>query len=241
MKRVLILFAVVCLLLAGCTNGQKEVAESTAPAESIVSAENAATEAVEQTETAATEMVVEGKKIFPLPDTTMDNLSDAIVAVSLEADDAYVDDTGAMQMDLKIYSYDKFDMVDIAALEVGDIIVRYSGEVVVTSKEQNEAGIISINGGVEAGGFDLATEDSGIFYEVGLNDAKNWYEAGVATIPVSADFEFVDNADQEQGEIIFYPGSFLTEEITNYDFTPNNTTIRVEEGKIVEMNRIFVP
>ena len=35
-----------------------------------------------------------GKTICPLPDTTMENLEDAILAVSLEKGDAYVDDTG---------------------------------------------------------------------------------------------------------------------------------------------------
>ena len=42
--------------------------------------------------------------VNPLPDTTMENLTDAILSVSLEKGDAYVDDTGKMQMDLQIYS-----------------------------------------------------------------------------------------------------------------------------------------
>ena len=238
MKKVVILFTVLSLLLAGCAGKQEKAAESIAPAESVAPT---VVETTESSETTATEMAAEGKTIYPLPDTTMENLSDAIISVSLEAGDAYVDDSGVMQMDLKVYTHDIFEMVDIATLEVGDTIVRHSGEVVVTSKEQNEAGIISINGGLEAGGFELMTEDNGIFYEIGFNDAKNWYEVGSVTLPVSDAFEFVDNADPEQGEVIFYPGSFLTDEVTNYDFTPNNTTIRVEEGKIVGMNRIFVP
>ena len=107
--------------------------------------------------------------------------------------------------------------------------------------ERNEAGTICINGGLEAGGFDLVTDESGIFYEVGFDDAKNWYVAGEATIRVSVDFEGRDNADPEQGEVILYPGSFLVGEVTNYDFTPRNTTVRVENGQIVEMERIFTP
>ena len=57
--------------------------------------------------------------INPLPDTTMENLTDAILSVSLNEGDAYVDDNGRMQMDLKIYTYDMYDMVDIADLKVG--------------------------------------------------------------------------------------------------------------------------
>ncbi len=144
-------------------------------------------------------------------------------------------------MNLKIYTYDKYDMVDIANLKVGDTVVRHSGEVKVISKEQNEAGTIYINGGLENGGFDLVTDDCGIFYETGFNDVKDWYEIGEATIRVSADFKGIDNADLEQGEVIIYPGDFLIGAVTNYDFTPYNTTIRVEDGQIVEMNRVFIP
>lgn len=61
----------------------------------------------------------------------MDNLADAILFISLKAGDAYVDDSGIMQMDHKVYTYDKYDMVDVANLNVGDTIVRYSGKVVV--------------------------------------------------------------------------------------------------------------
>jgi hypothetical protein len=57
-------------------------------------------------------------------------------------------------MELKIYTYDKYDMVDIARLKVGDTVVRHSGEVKIISKEKNETGTISINGG-----FDLVTDN----------------------------------------------------------------------------------
>lgn len=179
--------------------------------------------------------------VSPLPDTTMENLTDAILSVSLEEGDAYVDDTGKMQMDVKIYTYDKYDMVDIAELEKGDTIVTHSGEVEVNSVERDDNGLVYINGGLEEGGFDLFTDESGIFYETGFDDAKNWYEVGEATIRVSTDFTGCDNADPEQGELIIYPGDFLTGAVLDYNFTPYNTTIRVEAGEIVEMNRRYTP
>ena len=179
--------------------------------------------------------------VIPLPDTVMENLTDAVLSVSLEEGDAYVDDTGIMRMDLKIYTYDKYDMVDISALKVGDILATHAGEVEVASLECGENGMISINGGLEAGGLDLVTDDSTIYFESGMNDAKNWYEAGEAKIRVSVDFKFLDNRDPEQGEVLFYPGSFLIGEVTNYDFTPYNTTIRVENGQIIEMDSIYIP
>ena len=71
----------------------------------------------------------------------------------------------------------------------------------------------------------------------GADGVKNWYEIGEATIRVSADFRGLDKADPERGEVILYPGDFLVGAVTNYDFTPYNTAIRVEGGQIVEMNR----
>ena len=217
MKKMLLLLVAVCLLVSGCGK----------------SGQDAVTEEPKQEIPAVT--------VNPLPDTTMENLDDAILSVSLEEGDAYVDDTGIMQMDVKIYTYDKYDLVDISALKEGDTIVTHAGEVEVTSLKRSEGGILYINGGLEEGGFDLVTDDSGIFFETGFNDAKNWYEVGEATIRVSVDFLGYDNADPEQGEVVIYPGDFLIGEVENYDFTPYNTTIRVEAGQIVEMNRIFVP
>lgn len=217
------------MLLSGCARSRTDGEENTAPA----AAEDFATVHVGQPD---------GNRIIrPLPDTTMENLTDAVLSVSLDEGNAYVDDQGRMQMDLKIYSYDQYDMVDISGLQVGDTLVRHSGEVKVTSKEQNETGMISINGGLDNGGFDLVTDDCGTFYETGYNDHKNWYPVGAATIRVSVDFEGIDRADPELGEVTLYPGDFLIGAVTNYDFTPYNTTIRIENGQIVEMHRRYIP
>lgn len=174
--------------------------------------------------------------VNPLPDTTMENLTDATLSVSFGEGDAYVDDTGKLQMDVTIYTYDKYDMVDISQLKEGDIIVTHEGEVSVDSIERNSDGTVCINGD-----FILVTDECGIFFEKCSNDAKSWYEAGKATIRVSADFRGRDNIDPELGEIIIYPGGFLIGEVTNYNFTPYNTTIRVENGQILELDRVYTP
>lgn len=79
----------------------------------------------------------------------MDNLDNATLAISLEEDGAYLDDTGVMRMDVKIYTYDLFDMVDIATLKESDTIVTHSGEVGIISVERNDLGTVFINGGLK--------------------------------------------------------------------------------------------
>ena len=222
MKKLIFFTLVICFLMTGCGN------------------DKAATEVTETiSATAVTEQPA--SKVYPLPDTTMDNLNDAILSISLNEGDAYVDDTGKMQMDLKIFSYDKYDMVDISMLKVGDILVTHAGEVEITTLTREENGTILINGGLYEDGFDLVTDETGIFYERGYNDAKNWYEVGEATIRVSVDFMYHDTSDLDRGEVLYYPGSFLIGEVTDYYFTPYNTTIRVENGQIIEMYRVYIP
>ena len=230
MKKIIVLWIAFCLSLAGCTSSRTDSNENTA----LTDDKNSV---VAEKDAVDTELAEEARTISPLPDMSMENLTDTILSVSLDEGNAYVDDHGRMQMDLTIYSYDQYDMVDIANLKVGDTLVRHDGEVKVASKEQHEAGTIYINGGLDNGGFNLITDDCGTFYEMGFNDTKNWYPVGEATIRVSADFKGIDRADLELGEVIIYPGDFLIGAVTNYDFTPYNTTIRIENGQIIEMNR----
>lgn len=234
MKKIIVLWIAFCLSLAGCTSSRTDSNENTA----LTDDKNSV---VAEKDAVDTELAEEARTISPLPDMSMENLTDTILSVSLDEGNAYVDDHGRMQMDLTIYSYDQYDMVDIANLKVGDTLVRHDGEVKVASKEQHEAGTIYINGGLDNGGFNLITDDCGTFYEMGFNDTKNWYPVGEATIRVSADFKGIDRADLELGEVIIYPGDFLIGAVTNYDFTPYNTTIRIENGQIIEMNRRFIP
>jgi hypothetical protein len=235
MKRIMLLMLAVCFMLTGCGKTDAGAADTQLPEKTTVEPEAKPEPAVPA---AKQEPSITVK---PLPDTTMEELNDSILSVSLKEGDAYVDDTGKMQMAVKIYSYDKYDLAHIAELKVSDTIVTHAGEVKISTLERGAGGVVIINGGLEAGGIELVTDGGGIFYETGFNDAKNWYEVGEATIRVSVDFLYYDRSDPERGDVIFYPGSFLVGEVTDYHFVPHNTTIRVENGQIVEMIRTYVP
>lgn len=75
-----------------------------------------------------------------------------------------------------------------------------------------------------------------------MSAVKSYYPIGEASIKVSADFEFIDSSDLDRGETIYYPGDFLTDDAgIFYHFTPNNTSIVVEDGKIIQMTRVYTP
>lgn len=216
------------LILAGCSNQKPgNVQESTKPTSDL----------------ASTEASAEGKTVSPLPSSIdLDHLDNCTIAVSFQKGDAYVDDTGAMQLKVKVYAYDLYDMVDINGLKVGDQIIICQQDVSVTSLERDENGTVFINGGMENGGYDLVSNDETVFYANGFNDAKQYCELGEVTIPVSADFEFEDSSDLEKGPCTYYPGDFLTDNADiAYHFVPNNTTIQIQDGYVVSMQRIYTP
>lgn len=220
--------AMALLILTGCSNSTPDSSQDgTVPDPGAVSDGTSS----------------EVKMVSPLPSgIDPEHLDDCTVAVSFEKGDAYVDDTGVMQLKVKVYTYDLYDMVDISSLQVGDQITICQQDVKVTSLERDEHGAVIINGGMENGGYELISNDETAFYANGFDDLKQYYELGKATIPVSADFEFEDSSDLEKGSCTYYPGDFLTDEAgIEYNFVPNNTTITIQGGYVVHMQRVYNP
>ena len=181
--------------------------------------------------------------INPLAETLNINALDhCTVAISLEKGGAYVDDSGKMVMDVTVYSYELYDMVDIASLKENDVILRKNEEVKITELERLESGLVRINGGEENGGFDLVSSDSTVYYEIGMNDIKAYYELGKVTLPVSDEFEYIDESDIDGEEKIYYLGDFLADDAgIEYNFSPDNTSIVIENGTIIKMNKVYMP
>lgn len=213
----------------------------------------AATEAQTETaqiisETAAT--VLESDNTQPntiVPEASyvdLSNLNECTAAVSFAEGDAYVDENGQKQLKVTVYDYDLYDMVDISLMKVGDLFTICQQTVTVNSLESTESGAILINGGVDEGGYTLvAAEESTVYYAMGYDDAKYYYEIGEAVIPVSDSFVFTDSSNLETGTATYTAEEFFdaeTQGIT-YNFTPYNTSIRIENGYAVEMTRVYTP
>lgn len=191
----------------------------------------------------AESLAATGKVVTPLPLTVdIATLEDCTVAVSVPEGGIYLDDDGAARMEATVYAYDLYDMVDIAGLVPGDEMELRGENVLVTSVERTDAGLVILNGGLEQGGFELATDDTGVYFESGFDDARTWTALGTVTLPVNEEFTFVDSSDLESGEEIWYAGDFLAPDTDiRYDFTPYNTTITIRNGQVIAMHRVFVP
>ena len=217
MKKILSIILAVILslgMLAGC--GTKTETESKEPNVNVIS---------------------------PLPETIDINaLDNCTVSISLKKGGAYVNDSGKMVMDVTVYSYELYDIVDIASLKENDVILRKNEEVKVTEIERLETGLVRINGGEENGGFDLVSNDSTVYYESGMNDIKAYYELGSVTLPVSDEFEYVDESDLDADAKKYFAEDFLKDDSgIEYNFSPNNTSIVIENGTIIKMNKTYMP
>lgn len=249
MKKLTTLLLTGCLLLSmaacgttkdtttGADTPTKEPAATTAPtAEPTVIPTEPATAPTEAPVPAA-------KTIAPLPVTIdMGNLTDCTVAVSIEKEDLSVDNTGARVLPVIVYTYDLYDMVDISMLAVGDTIILRGEEVVITSLVTTDYGNIQINGGLDEGGYELATHDHTVYFETGYSDVKTYFELGKAVLPVSEDFVFVDMADPEGNTASFTLEELFTDKVSHvYGFTPHNTRIVIEGGIVTQMERVYIP
>lgn len=180
---------------------------------------------------------------MPLPVAiNIAKLEDCIVAVSLEEGDFYVNESEEVMMDVTVFTYDVYDIVDVSLMKEGDIILRNKEEILISSIEYDERGLVLINGGLEKGGFELYTEDNTVYYEQGYSNMKSYYELGRVLLPVSPNFIYNDASDLDSEVIRFYLEDFLKEEFDiDYHFNANNTTIQIEEGYVISMTKVYVP
>ena len=234
-KALAILLALSVLALSACA--AKQVNSDT---QKDVSAETAAPSAdPEQTEDAQ-QSAQEAKRIEPLPESLdLNALTDVTVAASFGAEDISEKD-GKTQITLTVYDYDVYDMVDISQLAVGDTIVVDGKDMVVASREDKD-GFVTINGGLEQGGVDLTSDDSGVYYAVGMDDAKSYHELGKITVPVAEGFVLTDNSDLEHPDETYAASDLAKLAASEPGFTANKTLATIEHGELTVLARSYTP
>lgn len=247
-----LLAGVMLLALTACGNANNTNDTATTPAptkEAVTDTEPTAlpTEApvnVTKPEADPTEAPAPaGKTISPLPVTVdMNNLTDCTVAVSIDTADLSADNAASKVLPVTVYTYDLYDMIDIAMLEVGDTIILRGEEVIITELVRTDAGGVQINGGLDMGGYELITNEDTVYFETGFSDVKTYFAVGTAVLPVSDDFVFTDSADLENAGSTFTFEDLFTDNVAHiFGYTPHNTRIIIQEGVVTQMERIYTP
>ncbi len=188
----------------------------------------------------------EAHLVRSLPTTIdLENITDCTLAVSIENGGIYTEEAGdatEVKMKVRVYDYELFDMVDVSMLEVGSILEINKEQIAITSIERNDLGNVSINGGLDVGGYEFHTDENGVYYSIGYSDIKTYYEIGEMVLTVSPEFVYTDASDLDNGEVNYIADDLLASDV-NFDYsgTPHNTSIIVENGVVVSVKKVYMP
>lgn len=235
------MLAVTAVLAVGILAGCGSTASSSGTASSAASSEPASS-------VASSETTEESGDVQPIDIGTLDDIKDPANNYKFAANITAVKDG---QMTMTVYTYDAYEKADIDALEVGDVIQTHDqGDTTVTKLEvksierDEDAGSVTINGGIEEGGLELWI-DHDIYRTVTMDDYPVYYKMGELTLPMQDDVSISDtSADVQVDSAVVSEGIKDVEAAFNADpddWTCYNTTVFTDSGKVSGVNRIWVP
>ena len=172
-------------------------------------------------------------------------LPDGEYPVAFNRGDILSGATGIYMNAVHIFSMDIYDIVDVNTLTAGDTLVVSGEEIPVTSVERSDSEVL-VNGGLEAengvvlGPIDEDTNGYRVWKE---SDMATFTELGATTLVLADNAEFNDswNIDAEPVNVSHDGIVSAIAESDNDYFNQYNTSIRVEDGKVVEIKRVYVP
>ena len=243
-KKILAVTAVLAVgILAGCgASGSGSTASSAASSVEASSTVPASSHVAEEGVAEPINMLT----------WTLDDLDDSDTITFISASIASGVQNGSLTA--QVYSYDLYKKEDIEDLAVGDKITFHEEgaeqnqltTVEVKSIEKNDQyGLVSINGGMEeSGGLDLKPEDDDTYRTMTFDDYPVYYEMGEKTMPLAEDVVLKDSSADPQAEAVETTGAAAVAAAINADpdnWTVYNTTLVVQDGRVKEVRRIWVP
>lgn len=187
--------------------------------------------------------VITGKIVAPqVGDFEVYDLPDGKYQAGLQPDNIYVNGD-EVSASIEIYQKEIYDIVDMNTLEVGDGIIL-EDELIRVKEVEEKDGIIYVNGGLEAGGADFAPLDEENCYVFrGDSDSATYKDYGMTYLVFDDNCLIQDTSDRENPEETLVPVDQFADYAKERDLFMScyNTTIRVENGKVVQMTIAFVP
>ena len=185
----------------------------------------------------------EPKTVGPIVrEINVNSLEDGIYPVAFNRGDVMKGASGIYMNAVHIFTEDMYDIAQLEALNIGDSIVVNGETVQVSSIEYGDR--ILINGGMLQGGVDLDPIEEGNSWRFcGDDDISAYTEVGVTTLEVDPSATYIDtsniNADPVKADYEGIVDAMMASEDETFD--QYNTTVRIENGKVVEINRVFRP
>ena len=146
----------------------------------------------------------------------------------------------------QLYTEDIYDIVDVSKMAVGDTFEAEGKTITVETIERDEFGHINLNGGMDAeGGYTLTSEDDTNGWTTLIwDDFCTYTERGTLDLTLAENVTLNDSWDID-GEAVTATGiEAVTKAImesANDSFYEHNTELVIEDGKVTEINRHYVP
>ena len=144
---------------------------------------------------------------------------------------------------LTAYSIDTYKASEIDNLQKGDTIL-FRNDTIITDKIERGK-YLTINGGIENGGVELAAYEGGTYRVQLMDDHPQYSEIGKVQLPLSDTFTIIDCGDNPEDpyDTIRTNHKQRLENMKEYkhDFIELNTRVKIENGKITNITRNWIP
>ena len=152
--------------------------------------------------------------------------------------------SGVYMNAVHIFTMDTYDAEAIEALATGDTVTVEGREIAVETVETREETVV-VNGGLgKQDGCEFIRTESGDAYRVQqYDDLATYTDHGMTTLMVDPTAAFLDSSDLDEGTVTTEYDDLVDaiQESDNEVFNQYNTTLTIENGRVVEINRIYVP
>lgn len=181
-----------------------------------------------------------GNIVWPNPYVVSEeDTEDGIYPVVIRGEDIRTDGDKLIAK-CEIYTEDSYDIVDISMLGEGDAIVVDGMIYYIESIEDKNVGKI-INGGLEEGGVDLqALDESNCYKYQGFDDLRTYTFQFEKEFEIAEGTTFSDSRNTP-GEAEIHEYDEIAELLKDELLYKTDSTVRIEDGKIVEITRMFRP
>ena len=180
-------------------------------------------------------------RIAPLPaGYDIDNLTDCTVPASFSAEDF---NWRGSSLTLKVFSEDIYDAVEVHQMKPGDTLV-FAGAPIVVKTVVEENGYLTVDGGIEEGGAYLKPYEGGTYRSLLLDDHPFYTEIGRTQVMLDDDFIIIDCGTEptDPSDTIRTAQKPYIEALgTRSGFSELDTRVRIENGRITEVNRHWIP
>ena len=185
-----------------------------------------------------------GRTVAPLAIALdVNRLPDGVYPVSFDRGDAARLASGIYMNAVHIYAMDTYAAADIENLDIDDTVIVAGQPITVESVEEDDDRV-SINGGLgAANGCDFSRNEDGSYRVNGDDDLPTYTELGVTTLVVDESAVYTDSADID-GEPVTAEDDGIIDAMQGAafpDFYANNTTVTIRSGRVVRIDRTYVP